>query len=310
VDAAATATVARVADLRQKIVRRLTRLAVAVLPEAPGRRVGHWLRGREERSRLARADLVVLSHAKSGRTWLRAMLSHLFHQRHGIPESRLMEFEDFHAVAPAVPRILFTHGHYLGSLFDAGRVRVEPERRRMVLLVRDPCDVAVSQYFHFARRTKPYKRRLQGLAEDGDVDMFDFVMESPLGLPGILEHRRAWTRRLAERSDARIVRYEDLRADPARELAALCDFLGLDATPDEIAKAVDFASFESLKEKERSAFFEGGRLSPADPDDPDSYKVRRAVVGGYRDYFSEEQIARLEARVRRGLEGVDAPAPA
>lgn len=293
------------ADRRQKIVRRLTRLAVAVLPGEAGRRLGHRLRAREERIRLARADLVVLSHAKSGRTWLRAMLSHLFHQRHGIPESRLLEFEDFHAMAPAVPRILFTHGHYLGPLFDAGRVRAEPERRRIVLLVRDPCDVAVSQYFHFARRTKPYKRRLQGLAENGEVDMFAFVMESPLGLPGILEHRTAWTRRLAGRPDARIVHYEDLRADPLRELEALCAFLRLDATPAEIARAVEFASFESLQEKERSAFFEGGRLAPTDPDDPDSYKVRRAVVGGYRDYFSPDQVVRMQERVRRSLDGTE-----
>lgn len=291
-----------VADLRQKIVRRLTRLAVGALPGESGRRLGHWLRAREERHRLARADLVVLSHAKSGRTWLRAMLSHLFHQRHGIPESRLIEFEDFHALDPAVPRILFTHGHYLGPLFDADHPAARPGRRRIALLVRDPCDVAVSQYFHFVRRTRPYKRRLQGMAESGEVDMFDFVIHSPLGLPGIVPYVRAWTQRLAGRPDACIVRYEDLRAEPERELGALCRFLGLEAKPEEIARAVAFASFDSLREKERTSFFEGSRLAPADPDDPDSYKVRRAVVGGYRDYFDAAQVAAMEDAVRRGLE--------
>ena len=34
-----------------------------------------------------------------------------------------------------------------------------------------------------------------------------------------------------------------------------------------------------------------------DKDNPDSYKVRRAKVGGYRDYFTDEQCEQLDAMV-------------
>ena len=41
----------------------------------------------------------------------------------------------------------------------------------------------------------------------------------------------------------------------------------------------------------------GNRLLPGDRANPDSYKVRRAKVGGYRDDFTPEQVAELDALV-------------
>jgi alcohol sulfotransferase len=130
--------------------------------------------------------------------------------------------------------------------------------------------------------------------------MFDFVAQGPRGLPEVVAYLNAWERRLAGRS-ALVVSYEDLRARPHAELARVTGYLGLAFEPAEIAEAVAFGDFESLKEKERTNFFRSSRLAPRDPDDPDSFKVRRAKVGGYRDYFDAEQVARLEAYVREHL---------
>ena len=41
----------------------------------------------------------------------------------------------------------------------------------------------------------------------------------------------------------------------------------------------------------------GTRLAPGDEANPQSYKVRRAKVGGWRDYFDDEQVAAIEALV-------------
>ena len=46
--------------------------------------------------------------------------------------------------------------------------------------------------------------------------------------------------------------------------------------------------------------FTGG-LTLRNPKDPESFKVRRAKVGGYRDYFSAEQADELEELVRKNL---------
>ena len=40
-----------------------------------------------------------------------------------------------------------------------------------------------------------------------------------------------------------------------------------------------------------------GRVKPGDKDNPQSFKVRKAKVGGYRDYFTDEQCARLDEMV-------------
>ena len=49
---------------------------------------------------------------------------------------------------------------------------------------------------------------------------------------------------------------------------------------------------EFIRAMERSKTFRmsGSRLLPRDRDNPDSFKVRRAKVGGYRDYFDNAQI--------------------
>ncbi len=302
-------------DLSKKLTRGLVKLSIAALPRQAGIAVGHRLRAREELRRANQADAIVLSHAKSGRTWLRVMLSRLFQVRYGLPENELMEFDNWSRVNPAVPTFLYTHGHYLGQALDESRPpaveplaepRVEPRvepgwaRKPTVFLARHPCDVAVSQYFHWAKRTKQYKKELHGVADDA-LSMYDFVMASEQGLPEIVDYLNAWQRRLCERRAVLFVTYEAMREHTAQVLGDVARFLGITCSENDLAAAVEFGAFEALKEKERTNFFRNSRLTPGDPDDADSFKVRRAVVGGFRDYFSEPELARMEAFVAKEL---------
>ena len=43
------------------------------------------------------------------------------------------------------------------------------------------------------------------------------------------------------------------------------------------------------------------RLRPADAGDTESFKTRKGKVGGYRDYFSAEEIAKVDEVIRQGL---------
>jgi hypothetical protein len=54
-------------------------------------------------------------------------------------------------------------------------------------------------------------------------------------------------------------------------------------------------------EQKKTFWLSGGRMVPKDRDNPNTYKVRRAKVGGYRDYFDDEQVARIEALVNSTL---------
>jgi alcohol sulfotransferase len=83
----------------------------------------------------------------------------------------------------------------------------------------------------------------------------------------------------------------------------MLDFMQVDATETQVNAAVDYSSYENMKKMEGSQQLRlaGGRMMPRDKDNPDSFKVRRAKVGGYRDYFTDEEVATIDARLAETL---------
>ena len=86
-----------------------------------------------------------------------------------------------------------------------------------------------------------------------------------------------------------------MHRDPHAALRRVGAFLTGGALADEdVARAVRETTFEKMREMEASgagARRWGVRLRPGDPADPDSFKTRRGVVGGWRDYFSLDDEA-------------------
>ena len=244
----------------------------------------------KRRRKLAAADVIVVSHAKSGRTWLATMISHVYHRRCGIPESELIQFDNFQKLDRRVPRILFSHDNRKDEgkspLFRPSDLRGQ----KVVLLVRHPCDVAVSSYFQTFRDA----RKGLGPGHEGRP-IFDYVVEEKL--PLVLAFLRRWRQQIERIDQALVVRYEDLRRRPEAELARILTFIEGQADPDEIKAAVDFASFEQMKQKEAANFFTSDKLRPGDAADPQSFKVRQGKVGGYREQFTPEELARIDAMV-------------
>jgi hypothetical protein len=66
----------------------------------------------------------------------------------------------------------------------------------------------------------------------------------------------------------------------------------------------DVAVLENMKrmEQQRVFWLSGGRLVPKDRSNPDSYKVRRGKVAGYRDDFDAAQLAEIDRLVESGLD--------
>lgn len=284
---------------QQRILRAGIWALTTVLPQQRRVRARHALRARLDNRHALAADYLVLSRAKSGRTWLRVMLSRLYQQRHGLDEQLLLEFDNFHRQAPAAPVVAMTHGHYLDRLASHPRHGARLRAKPVVFLVRDPRDVAVSEYFQTTRRAKAHKRELYGVEQA--ATMFDFLMQSPLGLPAICDYLNHWHEELARWQRVHTLHYEALRAAPEAELARLCAFLGEEFAPEAIREAVAFADFESLKRKERDNYFNNSRLQARNVEDPDSFKVRRGKVGGYRDYFTAEQADMIDRFVSERL---------
>ena len=91
-------------------------------------------------------------------------------------------------------------------------------------------------------------------------------------------------------------------------------FVGTPGRPEEIRAAVDFASMEKMRAREKDplARLKGARLAPGDRSNPDTYKARRGKVAGYRDHFGEAQLAQIDKMVDERLSpffGYGTPAP-
>lgn len=264
------------------------------------------LRGRERYEALRKADAVVVSYPKCGRTWLRVMISRLYQQVHGLPEDVVIEFDNFHHMDRRIPRILFTHDDFIRDYSGNLESKADFYDKKVILLVRDPRDVAVSLYFHWRYRSQGWKNEMSGLPrQEGETSLFDFLQHDG-GLLRVIDFMNLWAHDRENVQDMMMLRYEDMRAAPKEALSAIAQFLTIPATEEHVREAVAYASYENMKKKEADQSFKmsGKRLVPGDKDNPDSNKVRRAKVGGYRDYLDEAQMAAIDALVADNLEPV------
>jgi len=284
------------------MLQRVLEHAGRLLPRDKRYPTERKLRGWLEHQRLDAADYVVVSFGKSGRTWLRVMISRLYQKKYGLPEGSLIEFGNFHKSNPAIPRVLFTHDNYLRDYTGDGGGKKAYAAKRVVLLVRHPADITVSQYFQWKHRMREHKIALNDYpSRASDPSLYEFTM-GPSGLPKVNEWLNEWARALDEIPHVEVVSYEDLRRDTAATLARLAKFFGANATDAEIADAVEWARFENMKQREAESASDSGRLSAADTANPDSFKTRRAKAGGYRDDFDDVQLEAIERCIETTLD--------
>ncbi|MEE9494790.1 MAG: sulfotransferase domain-containing protein [Gammaproteobacteria bacterium] len=270
-------------------------------------RVDRWLRGKEEFRKLKLADAVIVSFGKSGRTWLRVMLSRFYQVKHGLSERHLIGFDNLHKKNSAIPKLFFTHDNYIKDYTGNVDNKSDFYHKKVVLLVRNPLDIAVSQFFQWKYRMRPGKKTLNQYPEHGtDVEIYDFVMDQASGLPKIIDYLNLWSTEAKDIENLLIVRYEDMRSDTDTALERIVEFLGTPGDTDEISEAIRFASVENMRnmETKRTFWLSGSRMVAKDKNNPNSFKVRKAKVGGYRDYFDDEQIANMDALVQTKLDPV------
>jgi hypothetical protein len=248
----------------------------------------------------------IVSFGKSGRTWLRVLIWRYFARKNGFAAEGISEFDEFRLKNPNVPVLFFTHDNYLKDYAGHDRKADLYGKSRVVLLVRDPRDTAVSQFFQWKHRIVPRKKVLNNYPL-GDVDLHGFITSEQSGIPKIIDFMNAWAGEIGRMPNLLVVKYEDLRADTKGELRRVLEFFGAAPTEEELDDAVSFASVENMRRMELENASKAGAhrsLKPADANDPSSFKVRRAKVGGWRDYVTEEQSDAIDAMVKEKLDPV------
>ena len=284
----------------KRLIKWWVRAISVFLPESKAHDLQRWRRGREEFWKYNQCQYIFASYGKSGRTWVRVMISRYYQLVYQLPDNILMGFDNFTRLNKDVPKIFFTHDNYLRGFTGNVNSKKDFYRKKTVLLVRHPIDVAVSQFFQWKYRMRPEKKAMNKYPlHEADISVYDFVKDENQGLSHIIEFLNNWASELPKIQYLLVVRYEDLRSDPEQEMAKIVTFLGLDADADYLRDTAEFASVENLRKKEQDNYFwrSGSRVQAKDVNDPNTFKVRKAKVGGYRDYFDDDQVAELDAMV-------------
>lgn len=287
-------------------LRQLVSYGAVILPQETGIRFERWFRGYEEKKKLDAADCVIASFGKSGRTWLRVLLWRYFASRNGFASDSISGFDEFRHRYPNVPVLFFTHDNYLKDYLGHDRKAEIYRNLPVVLLVRDPRDTAVSQFFQWKHRMVARKKVINGYPQ-GDVSVHEFIAGEEAGIPKIITFMNDWADEIGKLPRLLVVKYEDLRADTKGELRRILEFMGQHPLDAELEDAVNFASIDNMRRMEIENAKKAGAqrsMKPGDASDPSSFKVRRGKVGGWHDYVTEEQAAALDRMVREKLNPV------
>jgi hypothetical protein len=227
-------------------------------------------------------DVFLTSYPRSGNTWMRFLVGNLIHQNEPVTFlnlERLLPDMYIHSDREMRnmprPRVIKSH-----ECFD-------PRYKRIVYIVRDPRDVAVSNYYWELKK---------GSFSEG-FSMQDFVhrwMSSGywprIGNWG--DHVASWLSTRRNHSDFVLLRYEDLMSEPEVQLAKVARLLQIDPTRDRLARAIELSSADRMRKLENK---EGGKWLQTKYTRQDAPFVRKAASGGWKAVLPPESVALIES---------------
>ena len=138
----------------KRLIKWLVRAISVFLPEAKAHELQRWRRGKEEFWKYNNCEYIFASYGKSGRTWVRVMISRYYQLVYKLPDNILMGFDNFTRLNKDVPKIFFTHDNYLRGYTGNVGSKKDFYNKNTVLLVRNPIDVAVRAMIYDAARGK------------------------------------------------------------------------------------------------------------------------------------------------------------
>jgi hypothetical protein len=228
-------------------------------------------------------DTFVVSYPRSGNTWTRFLIANLVYP------AEKVSFANIERLIPDTssqsnlalkrtprPRIIKTHQYF------------DHRYRRMIYIVRDPRDVALSYY--------DFQRKYRQICDDYPLETYvdDFVsgklISADWGTWG--ENVASWLYTRCGSSSFLLIRYEDMIADTVRELARIARHLKIEASPERIQNAVERSSADRMREMEKQQENDWVATKKHRKDIP---FVRVARAGGWRAQLPQTCVARIEA---------------
>jgi hypothetical protein len=247
-------------------------------------------------------DVFIISFPKCGRTWLRLMLSKACQLHFGIDiDVQVLDFRYLYNQYSQIPKIAINHDdnpHYKHPdeiVTDKSFYR----GKNVIFLVRDPRDVLVSLYFEHTKR----RGFLYGKGKAYQGDMSSFIQRRQGSLSSLIRFYNVWAANRHVPAKFMLLRYEDLHVDPSEQFRRILEFINLPQISGQVvAEVVELTRFENVQRMERQDASRLGILKPGDKADPESYKARRGIVGGYVDYLSKEDIDYINQQLKDHLD--------
>jgi hypothetical protein len=227
-------------------------------------------------------DVFLTSYPRSGNTWTRFLVGNLVHTEEAVT---------FLNVERLVPDMYKHSDHYLRNL---ARPRIlkshevfDPRYKKTIYIVRDPRDVAVSNY-HWEMKQK-------SVPEDCPIEEFvprwiQGVYWNRLGNWG--DHVTSWLSTRQGTASFAILRYEDLMADASRELTKVANLLGIEPTRERLTRAADLSSADRMRQLEQT---QGGKWVQTRYTRQDKPFVRKASSGGWKSVLPPKSVEQIES---------------
>ena len=225
-------------------------------------------------------DTFITSYPRSGNTWTRFLIANLLHPERPvtfaniethIPDATALSSRELKRVPR--PRLIKTHEYF------------EPRYRKVIYLVRDPRDVALSLY--------NFRRKYRSLDDSYPIEQY--VAER--FLPGDLdvswgEHVGSWLGTRMNQQGFLLIRYEDLLQDAPRELCRVASFLGVAASTQALSQAIERSSANRLRELEKVEHEAWVTTKGKRADVP---FIAEALAGIWKQNLPEPSVALIES---------------
>jgi hypothetical protein len=233
--------------------------------------------------------MYVVSYPKSGRTWLRMILINYYSL---LLNNGLIDYSILEKLGSK--SIVFNHADGSWRPLPKKKESIKVSRRfsnkKVILLVRDPRDILVSNWNHLKFRYDIYRQ-----------DLSSFIREDLLGIDKVITFMNLWAESFPKPENLKLVRYEDLISSTPVNIINILKFIGEEPIDLNILKrAIAISSFAQMQKLESR-----GLRNPyailSDPEDYRTFKSRKGLVGDWRYQLEPKDTEYLGNKIEKNL---------